>query len=80
MWTRNPAKMSPEVGSEMELFGGNIRGKVQTVEAPKKIVTSWRAPTWPEGEFSLSPSSELIERWIRELVLRRSLRYPRNDS
>jgi len=51
MWTRNPAKMAPQVGSDMELFGGNIRGKVQTVEAPKKIVTSWRAPTWPEGEL-----------------------------
>ncbi|GAA5996496.1 hypothetical protein JCM5350_002341 [Sporobolomyces pararoseus] len=51
MWTRNPAKMAPQVDAEMELFGGNIRGKVQQVEAPKKLVTSWRAPTWPDNHY-----------------------------
>ncbi|GAA5882535.1 hypothetical protein JCM16303_002029 [Sporobolomyces ruberrimus] len=51
MWTRNPAKMAPTVGSDMELFGGNIKGKVQEVDAPKKIVTSWRAPTWPDDHY-----------------------------
>ncbi|GAA5931757.1 AHA1 family protein [Sporobolomyces koalae] len=51
MWTRNPARMAAEVGAEMELFGGNIKGKVQTVEVPKKLVTSWRAPTWPENHY-----------------------------
>ncbi|GAA6060553.1 hypothetical protein JCM10212_006917 [Sporobolomyces blumeae] len=51
MWTRNPAKMAPQVGAEMELFGGNIRGKVQEVEQPKKIVSTWRAPTWPDDHY-----------------------------
>lgn len=52
VWTRNPAKMAPQVDAEMELFGGNIRGKVVEVEAPKKIVTTWRAPTWPDSTRS----------------------------
>ncbi|GAA5920187.1 hypothetical protein JCM1841_006637 [Sporobolomyces salmonicolor] len=51
LWSRNPAKMAPERGAEMEMFGGNIRGTVQEVERPKKVVTTWRAPTWEEGHY-----------------------------
>ncbi|WAR59819.1 hypothetical protein PtB15_11B460 [Puccinia triticina] len=51
MWSRNPAKMKPEVGAEMSLFGGNVTGKVVSVERPKEFVTTWRAPTWPSGHF-----------------------------
>ncbi|GAA5896154.1 hypothetical protein JCM5296_007247 [Sporobolomyces johnsonii] len=51
LWSRNPAKMAPAPGAEMEMFGGNIRGKVEQVERPKKVVTSWRAPTWEEGHY-----------------------------
>ncbi|GAA5915656.1 hypothetical protein JCM8208_005907 [Rhodotorula glutinis] len=50
-WTRNPAQMAPEVGADVSLFGGNIRGKVDKVERPKGFTMSWRAPTWPEGHF-----------------------------
>ena len=49
MWSRNPAKMKPEVGAEMSLFGGNIAGKVTAVSRPDSITCDWRAPTWPEG-------------------------------
>lgn len=51
MWSRNPAKMKPEVGAEMSLFGGNITGKVLSVNKPKEFVTTWRAPTWPADHF-----------------------------
>lgn len=51
MWTRNPAKMQPSVGSDVSLFGGNIAGKVTAVDRPKSISHSWRAPTWPEGYY-----------------------------
>lgn len=51
MWTRNQAKISPQVGSEVSLFGGNITGKVTAVDAPKSITMTWRPPTWPEGHY-----------------------------
>ncbi|KAA1104439.1 hypothetical protein PGT21_023522 [Puccinia graminis f. sp. tritici] len=51
MWSRNPAKMKPEVGAEMSLFGGNVTGKVISVDRPKEMITTWRAPTWPAGHF-----------------------------
>ncbi|KAH8917891.1 hypothetical protein BT69DRAFT_1268502 [Atractiella rhizophila] len=51
MWTRNPAKIKPEPGAEISMFGNNIVGKVISVDAPKKMVSTWRAPTWPEGHF-----------------------------
>ncbi|GAA5989191.1 hypothetical protein JCM10908_001201 [Rhodotorula pacifica] len=51
MWSRNPAQMAPEVGADVSLFGGNIRGKVEKVERPKGFTMSWRAPTWPEDLY-----------------------------
>ncbi|GJN88415.1 hypothetical protein Rhopal_001381-T1 [Rhodotorula paludigena] len=51
MWSKNPAQMAPEVGADVALFGGNIRGKVQQVERPKSFTMSWRAPTWPDDHF-----------------------------
>lgn len=59
VWTRNPAKMAPRVDAEMELFGGNIRGTVQEADAPKKLVSSWRAPTWPDSTSLCSPNAPL---------------------
>ena len=40
-------------GSPFELFGGNVVGKVESAEAPKKLVQSWqaRSPSWPSGEL-----------------------------
>jgi activator of HSP90 ATPase len=46
-------QMKPEVGAEMSLFGGNVIGKVISVERPREIVTTWRAPTWPAGKTFL---------------------------
>ncbi|KAG7528126.1 hypothetical protein FFLO_06392 [Filobasidium floriforme] len=49
MWTRSPAKISAQVGSEFEMFGGNIRGKIISAEPGQKLVQSWqlRSPNWP---------------------------------
>ena len=68
MWSRAPAKVShldydqyTELISKLsltpdapfELFAGNVRGKVVTVEPPKRLVQSWQArnPQWPSGVF-----------------------------
>jgi len=51
MWTRAPAKIRPEKGAEVSLFGGNISGQIKDVQRPGKVVMSWRAPTWPTGHF-----------------------------
>lgn len=51
VWSRNPAQIAPSVGTEVVMFGGNIKGKVQKVEAPKLFMMSWRAPTWAEEHY-----------------------------
>jgi activator of HSP90 ATPase len=45
-------QMSPTPGAPFELFGGNVVGKVVSVEPGKKIVQSWqlKTPTWPSGK------------------------------
>ncbi|MBW0464834.1 hypothetical protein O181_004549 [Austropuccinia psidii MF-1] len=50
-WSRNTAQMKLEIGGEMSLFGGNIKGKVLSVDRPKEFVTTWRAPTWPADHY-----------------------------
>jgi activator of HSP90 ATPase len=56
-WSRNPATISPTVGSDVVLFGGNIKGKMTKVEAPKSFAMSWRAPTWPEEHYGVLETS-----------------------
>jgi activator of HSP90 ATPase len=48
-------QMSPTPGAPFELFGGNVVGKVVSVEPGKKIVQSWqlKTPTWPTGKMIL---------------------------
>ncbi|ORY34097.1 activator of Hsp90 ATPase [Naematelia encephala] len=54
MWSRSPAKLSLTPGSPFELFGGNVRGKIEQVEKPTKLVQTWqpRHPNWPSGELT----------------------------
>lgn len=56
MWTRSAAKIQPVAGTEFELFGGNVTGKVESAEAPTKLVQSWntKSPGWPAGEILAS--------------------------
>jgi activator of HSP90 ATPase len=51
-------------GSPFELFGGNVVGKVESAEAPKKLVQSWqaRSPSWPSGELSYPPAVRLAHK------------------
>lgn len=54
MWSRNLAHFKAEVGAEVDLFSGNIKGKVTKVERPNLFAMSWRAPTWPDSESGLT--------------------------
>ncbi|KAI8850868.1 activator of Hsp90 ATPase [Chytridium lagenaria] len=51
-WSRSNAKISAVSGAEYELFGGNISGKIVEVNAPTKVVMTWRLRSWPQGHFS----------------------------
>lgn len=79
MWSRNPAKMKPEVGAEMSLFGGNISGKVTAVTRPTSVVCDWRAPTWPAGP-SLQSFPPFPHCSFAKYHYHRLLRLPRNDA
>jgi len=41
LWSGYPAKISEEIGSEFELWGGDITGKILSVESMKKIEQEW---------------------------------------
>ncbi|KAJ3115499.1 hypothetical protein HDU96_000533 [Phlyctochytrium bullatum] len=51
-WTRSAAKLSMTPGSDYDLFGGNISGNIIDVQAPSKLVMSWRLKSWAQGHFS----------------------------
>jgi len=64
-WTRAPAQSKPSPGSEYSLFGGGVKGKYVSLDAPKQIVQTWslQSPNWPSGHeatltTSLDQSSE----------------------
>lgn len=44
-------QIEPKEGADVSLFGGNIVGKIVSVDKPKSLVMTWRAPTWPTGHF-----------------------------
>ncbi|KAI9329652.1 activator of Hsp90 ATPase [Pilaira anomala] len=52
VWTRGPVKLSKEVGTKFELFGGNVSGEILELVPDKKIVQTWRLRSWPAGHFS----------------------------
>ncbi|KAI9329928.1 activator of Hsp90 ATPase [Zopfochytrium polystomum] len=51
-WSRGPAKIGPQVGAEVALFGGNVTGKIVDLVPNKKIVQTWRLKTWPGDHHS----------------------------
>lgn len=53
-FTRSPPKVfeGAKKGGKFELFGGNVSGEYLELEAPKKVVQSWRLSQWPEGHYS----------------------------
>jgi activator of HSP90 ATPase len=48
LWSGYPAKISEEAGSGFELWGGDITGKVLSVEPMKKIEQEWFFGDQPE--------------------------------
>ena len=44
-------KSNPSPGSEYSLFGGGVKGKYVSLDAPKQIVQTWslQSPDWPSG-------------------------------
>jgi len=59
IWTRAPAQSKPTPGSEYSLFGGGVKGKYVSLDAPKRIVQTWslQSPDWPSGhEATLTTS------------------------
>lgn len=52
IWTRGPVKLSKEVNSTFEFFGGNVSGEILELVPDKKIVQTWRLKSWPAGHFS----------------------------
>ena len=51
MWTRAPAQFDAKPDADFALFGGNVTGKVVSVDAPKQLIQKWRTPQFPEGHF-----------------------------
>lgn len=45
--------MSLTPDSPFELFGGNVRGKVISADAPTRLVQAWqpRMPNWPVDHY-----------------------------
>ena len=48
-WGGGPAKMDSKVGTEFELWGGDIRGTNTEVVKEKKLAQEWIAGDWPEA-------------------------------
>lgn len=51
MWTRAPAQFEAKSDADFALFGGNVTGKVVSVDAPKQLIQKWRTPQFPEGHY-----------------------------
>jgi activator of HSP90 ATPase len=53
-FTRAPPKVfeGAKKGGKFELFGGNVSGEYLELEAPTKIVQSWRLDQWPKNHYS----------------------------
>lgn len=53
-FTRSPPKLfqGATKGAKFELFGGNVSGEYLELEAPTKLVQSWRLSQWPAGHYS----------------------------
>ncbi len=57
-WGGGPAKMDSKVGTEFELWGGDIHGVNTEVVTEKKLVQEWFAGDWRDASrvsFSLEP-------------------------
>lgn len=53
-FTRAPPRVfeGAKKGGRFELFDGNVSGEYLELEAPERIVQSWRLDQWPRGHYS----------------------------
>jgi activator of HSP90 ATPase len=47
------AKISPDEGGEVSLFGGDIRARNVELVPAKRVVQAWRSGAWPAGVYSV---------------------------
>ncbi|EIW70718.1 hypothetical protein TREMEDRAFT_38360 [Tremella mesenterica DSM 1558] len=54
MWSRGPAKMPLKPEEQFELFAGFVKGKIISVDPPKKLVQTWQAQNsqWPSNHYA----------------------------
>ena len=63
-FTGAPAHVEPRVGSKFNAWDGYIHGVIMELDAPRRIVQSWRATDFPQGhpvsrlELSLESDGE----------------------
>ncbi|MFZ0442172.1 MAG: SRPBCC domain-containing protein [Methanobacterium sp.] len=60
-WGGGPSKMNSEVGTEFELWGGDIYGKNIEVDAKSKLVQEWFGGDWAKPSiliFTLKKDGE----------------------
>ena len=48
-FTGAPAHVEPRVGSKFNAWDGYIHGVIMELDAPRRIVQSWRATDFPQG-------------------------------
>lgn len=51
-FTDSPAKIEYKVGGKFSVWDGYATGETLELVEDRKIVQSWRASDWPEGQFS----------------------------
>ena len=60
-WGGGPVKMEARIGTEFELWGGDIHGTNTKMVKEKELVQEWFGGDWPEPSvvtFTLEPEAE----------------------
>jgi activator of HSP90 ATPase len=78
---------NPNPGSEYSLFGGGVKGKYVSLDAPKQIVQTWslQSPDWPSGHeatlttsLNQSPESTTVKFTLKGVPLGKEGEIKRN--
>ncbi|CAO0791875.1 unnamed protein product [Mucor circinelloides] len=52
IWSHGKAKVSKRIGTDFELFDGNVHGTLMQATPGKSVLQTWRLKSWPQGHFS----------------------------
>ncbi|KAI7908239.1 activator of Hsp90 ATPase [Cokeromyces recurvatus] len=52
IWSHNKSKISKKMGSEFQLFDGNVHGLLLQATPAKSILQTWRLKGWPKDHYS----------------------------